>query len=201
MTGRHRDRLDRFADGLGRPGEVSTIAADAADADAMAAAVEHTVEAFGRLDAAVANAGLASHDGLADGDPVVWREMVLTNVLGPGLLVRFALAHLRKTRGRIVFVGSVAGHLGIAANIYGATKWAVTGLAENTRMMCAPDGIGVTLVSPGRVASEFWVPVGGPPEGEILSCDQLAASIVWAVRQPAGVDVNTVVVRPTGAAI
>jgi NADP-dependent 3-hydroxy acid dehydrogenase YdfG len=201
VTGRRADRLESLADDLGRPPELLTIVADAADPDAMSAAVERTVGAFGRLDTAVANAGVASHDGLADGDPALWREMVLTNVLGPGLLVRFALPHLRQTRGRIVFLGSVAGHVGIAANIYGATKWAVTALAENTRLMCAKDGVGVTLISPGRVDSDFWTPVGGPPAGDLLSADQLASSLVWAVLQPAGVDVNTMIVRPSGAAI
>ncbi len=147
VTGRRADRLERLADDLGRPAELLTIVADAADPDAMSAAVERTVGAFGRLDTAVANAGVASHDGLADGDPALWREMVLTNVLGPGLRVRFALPHLKPTRGRIVFIGSVAGHVGIAANIYRATKWAVTALAENTRLMCAADGVGVTLIS------------------------------------------------------
>ena len=201
VTGRRADRLERLADDLGRPDQLLTIVADAADPDAMSGAVEQTVSAFGRIDTAIANAGVASHDGLADGYLARWREMVLTNVLGPGLPVRFAPPYLKRTRGRFVFVGSVAGHVGIAANIYGATKWAVTALAENTRLMCAPDGVGVTLVSPGRVDSGFWAAVGGPPDGDLLSSDQLAQSLVWAVLQPAGVDVNTIIVRPTGAAI
>jgi NADP-dependent 3-hydroxy acid dehydrogenase YdfG len=109
VTGRHADRLERLANELGRPAELLTIVADAADPDAMSTVIEQTVDTFGRLDNAVANAGVASHDGLADGDPALWREMVLTNVLGPALLVRFALPHLRQTRGRIVC--SVAGHV------------------------------------------------------------------------------------------
>jgi NADP-dependent 3-hydroxy acid dehydrogenase YdfG len=201
VTGRRSDRLEQLANDLGRPAGLLTIVADAADPDAMSTVIERTVDTFGRLDNAVANAGVASHDGLADGDPALWREMVLTNVLGPALLVRFALPHLRQTRGRIVFLGSVAGHVGLAANIYGATKWAVTALAENTRLMCAPDGIGVTLVSPGRVDSDFWAPGGGPPDGDILTSDQLAEALVWATLQSPGVDVSTIIVRPRGAVI
>lgn len=201
VTGRDEGRLDRLAQELGQPDGLLTVVADAADPEATASAVEKTVAVLGPLDTVVANAGFASHDGLADGDPAAWREMILTNVLGPALLVRMSLAHLKATRGRIVFVGSVAGHVALAANIYGATKWAVSGMAENTRLMCASDGIGVTLVSPGRVDSDFWAPVGGAPDGPILTADQLAASIVWAICQPPGVDVNTLVVRPSGAAI
>jgi NADP-dependent 3-hydroxy acid dehydrogenase YdfG len=56
--------------------------------------------------------------------------MVLTNVLGPALLIRAALPELRRTAGRIALVGSVAGTIYSEGNIYGATKWAVTAMAE-----------------------------------------------------------------------
>jgi NADP-dependent 3-hydroxy acid dehydrogenase YdfG len=67
--------------------------------------------------------------------------------------------------------------------------------------MVAEDGIGVALVAPGRVETAFWRTVGGSPDGAILTADQLADSIVWAISQPSGVDVNTLVGRPTGAAV
>jgi NAD(P)-dependent dehydrogenase (short-subunit alcohol dehydrogenase family) len=110
------------------------------------AAVGSTVKEFGRLDNVVASAGFATHDYLADGDPDGWRDMVLTTVLGPAYLIRAALPFLRESRGRIVLVGSVAGFVHTPGNIYGATKFAVTGLAENTRLMVAADKLGVALV-------------------------------------------------------
>jgi NADP-dependent 3-hydroxy acid dehydrogenase YdfG len=125
--------------------------------------------------------------------------MVLTNVLGPALLIRASVAALRATRGRIVLVGSIAGLIHTPGNLYGATKWAVTGLAENTRLQVTQDGIGVTLISPGRVESAFWGPIGGLPEDSpFLTADQLAETLVWAVNQPSGVDVNSLSVRPVG---
>jgi NADP-dependent 3-hydroxy acid dehydrogenase YdfG len=124
--------------------------------------------------------------------------MVLTNVLGPALLIKAALPALKQARGRIVLIGSVAGFVHTPGNIYGVTKWAVTGLAENTRRMVTGDGIGVTLIAPGRVETPFWDAGGGPPEGGLLSADQIADSIVWAISRPSGVDVNTVIVRPIG---
>lgn len=202
VTGRNRDRLERLASGLGDPAGLLTFAGDAADYDAVRSAVESTVSKFGRLDVAVANAGYATHDGLADGDPAGWRDMVLTNVLGPALLIRAALPALRETKGRIVLVGSVAGLVNMPGNLYGVTKWAVTGLAENTRQLVTGDGIGVTLISPGGVETNFFEPIGGPPAdrpGGYLTADQLAASIVWAITQPAGVDVNTMTVRSVGS--
>ena len=198
VTGRGEERLRRFADELGRPEGLLTLAGDAARYEDVQAAVDATLKAFGRLDTVVANAGFATHDSVAQGDPAGWPEMVLTNVLGPALLIRASIDALKESRGRIVLVGSVAGFVPTPGNLYGATKWAVTGLAENTRREVTEWGVGVTLVAPGRVETPFWDGLGGLPEGHLLTADQIADSVVWAVRQPVGVDVNTVVVRPIG---
>jgi NADP-dependent 3-hydroxy acid dehydrogenase YdfG len=99
ITGRDHHRLGRFAEALGEPAGLLTLAGDAADSTAVQAAVESTVHKFGRLDTVVANAGSATHDTLAHGDPDRWREMVLTNVLGPALLIKAALPALRQTPG------------------------------------------------------------------------------------------------------
>jgi NADP-dependent 3-hydroxy acid dehydrogenase YdfG len=198
ITGRGDDRLREFAQALGEPDGLLTLAGDAADYDDVRSAVESTVQRFGRLDNVVANAGFATFDNLDDGDPAGWRDMVLTNVLGPALLIRAALPALKETHGRIVLVGSVAGVVYSAGNIYGATKWAVTGLAENTRRLVTGDGVGVTLINPGATATNFFDAGGGLPDRAMLTADQLANSIVWAISQPSGVDVNTVTVRPLG---
>ncbi|MER5968426.1 SDR family oxidoreductase [Streptomyces sp. NPDC002055] len=198
VTGRNRERLRGLAEELACPETLLTHAGDASDADSVQAAVDATLLEFGRLDTVVANAGFAAPGTLADGDPAGWHTMVLTNVLAPALLIRAALPSLRESRGRIVLIGSVAGFVHTPGNFYGATKWAVTGLAENTRRMVTGDGIGVTLIAPGRVETPFWDGIGGMPDGTMLTAGQIADSIVWAVRQPSGVDINTVVVRPVG---
>ncbi|MBO2465333.1 SDR family oxidoreductase [Actinomadura violacea] len=198
VTGRDPGRLDRLAESCANPGALLPLTADAADPAAMRAAVDATLERFGRLDAAVANAGSATPDSVVDGDPEGWRDMVLTNVLGPAVLIRSSIDALRATRGRIVLVGSVAGFIHTPGNLYGATKWALTGLAENTRRAVTADGVGVTLIAPGRVETTFWDPLGGIPEGRMLTAGQVAESIAWAIGRPPGVDVNTITVRPLG---
>ncbi|MEW2624409.1 SDR family NAD(P)-dependent oxidoreductase [Streptomyces sp. NPDC048106] len=198
VTGRTQRRLRDFADSVGNPDTLRTVVGDAASYDDIRDAVEDTLTAYGRLDTVVANAGVATHDSVAEGDPAGWSEMVLTNVLGPALLIRASVDALKESRGRIVLVGSVAGFVNTPGNLYGATKWAVTGLAENTRRQVTEFGVGVTLVAPGRVETPFWDGLGSLPPGQLLTADQIADSVVWAIRQPAGVDVNTVVVRPLG---
>jgi NADP-dependent 3-hydroxy acid dehydrogenase YdfG len=198
VTGRGERRLNGFAEELGRPDGLLTLVGNTADYGDVQAAVATTLKEFGRLDTVVANAGTATHDSVAEGDPAGWTDMVLTNVLGPAFLIRASIDALKETRGRIVLVGSVAGFVPTAGNIYGATKWAVTGLAENTRRQVTEWGVGVTLIAPGRVETPFWDGHGSLPPGNLLTADQIADSVVWAVRQPAGVDVNTLVVRPLG---
>jgi NADP-dependent 3-hydroxy acid dehydrogenase YdfG len=202
VTGRDADRLAAFAasvaaDGAGE--RLLTISGDAGDPTHVASAVRQVVGLWGRLDVVVANAGYSLPGTLEDHDPDAMRGMILTNVLGPALLVRETLPHLRESRGRIVVVGSVAGIRNTPGNLYSVTKWAVHALVENVRLLVAKDRVGVTLVAPGVVETAFWDERGGTPKAApALTAEQIAATIVFAVNQPEGVDVNQLVVRPTG---
>jgi len=98
-----------------------------------------------------------------------------------------------------VIVGSVAGIRNTPGNLYSVTKWAVHALAENVRLLVAKDGVGVTLVAPGVVNTRFWEERGGRPEEvPVLTAEQVASTIGFAISQPEGVDVNHLVVRPAG---
>ncbi|GCD99167.1 oxidoreductase [Embleya hyalina] len=157
----------------------------------------------GSLDAAIANAGGAFADhfrpGSAgvvdDGDPELWAPMVLANVLGPALSAKATLPHLERSRGRLVLLGSVAGIKNSPGNLYSATKWAVVGLAENLRLHATTRGIGVTVVNPGMIDTEFR---HGRAPSIAMSPDSVAEAIGFALDQPAGVDLNTVTIRPIG---
>ncbi|CAM5710433.1 Short-chain dehydrogenase OS=Streptomyces griseorubiginosus OX=67304 GN=AQJ54_42775 PE=3 SV=1 [Streptomyces griseorubiginosus] len=163
VTGRDEGKLKAFLDEAGQPDRLLGLVADAADWQATEAAVTRAVEHFGALDAAVANAGFMSGDSIGAGDPTSWAPMVLTNVLGPALLAHATLPHLEATGGRLVLIGSVAGLKNSPANLYSATKWATTGLAENLRLFATTRGIGVTLVNPGMIDTPFWRGAGVPP--------------------------------------
>ncbi|MER6489922.1 SDR family oxidoreductase [Streptomyces griseorubiginosus] len=196
VTGRDEGKLKAFLDEAGQPDRLLGLVADAADWQATEAAVTRTVEHFGALDAAVANAGFMSGDSIGAGDPTSWAPMVLTNVLGPALLAHATLPHLEATGGRLVLIGSVAGLKNSPANLYSATKWATTGLAENLRLHVTTRGIGVTLVNPGMIDTPFWQGAGVPPFA--LPPQPIAEAICFALDQPTGVDLNTLTVRPMG---
>lgn len=126
--------------------------------------------------------------------------MILTNVLGPVLLIQAALDQLKRNRGRIVLTGSVAGVRNSPGNLYSVTKWAVHALAENVRQLVTGDGVGVTVIGPGKVDTPFWDPRGGVPDGAALTSGQVADIVLFALGQPSTVDVNQIIVRPVGQA-
>ncbi|MFI1092368.1 SDR family oxidoreductase [Streptomyces sp. NPDC020917] len=199
VTGRNAGKLAAFAASAGAGERLLTITGDAANANDVAAAVRRVMDTWGRLDNVIANAGFSLPGNLESHAPDDMREMVLTNVLGPALLVRETLPHLRDSKGRIVIIGSVAGVRNTPGNLYSVTKWAAHALAENTRLLVGKDGVGVTVIAPGVVDTPFWDERGGTPDAApAMTPDQIADTIVFAVNQPAGVDVNHITLRPTG---
>ena len=122
----------------------------------MERAVAVAREAFGRLDIVVANAGfgvVGSVGGLQLED---YRRQFETNVFGVLRTIQAALPEVRAARGSIVIIGSVSGHIATpGASPYAMSKFAVRALAEALGHELAPDGVAVTLVSPGFVASEL----------------------------------------------
>ncbi|MGW4650775.1 SDR family oxidoreductase [Kitasatospora sp. NPDC004289] len=197
VTGRDADKLAAFAATAGAGEELLTVTGDAGDEHDVAAAVRRVVDTWGGLDNVIANAGFSLPGNLESHAPEDMRAMVLTNVLGPALLVRETLPLLRESKGRIVLMGSVAGVRHTPGNLYSVTKWAVHALAENTRLLVGQDGVGVTVVAPGVVDTPFWDERGGSP-GTALTAEQIANTIVFVLGRPAGVDVNHITVRPTG---
>ncbi|WP_042434514.1 SDR family oxidoreductase [Streptacidiphilus anmyonensis] len=199
VTGRSAEKLAAFTASAAAGERLLTITGDASDEHDVAAAVRQVVEAWGRLDNVVANAGFSLPGNLESHAPEDMRAMVLTNVLGPALLVRETLPHLRESKGRIVIIGSVAGVRNTPGNLYSVTKWAVHALAENTRLLVGKDGVGVTVVAPGVVDTPFWEQRGGTPDAApVMTPEHIADTIVFAVNQPAGVDINQITMRPSG---
>lgn len=199
VTGRDADKLAAFSASAVAGERLLTITGDTSDAHDVASAVRRVVDTWGRLDNVIANAGFSLPGNLESHAPEDMRAMVLTNVLGPALLVRETLPHLRESKGRIVIIGSVAGVRNTPGNLYSVTKWAAHALAENTRLLVGKDGIGVTVVAPGVVDTPFWDERGGTPEAApTMTAEQIADTIVFAINQPAGVDINHITMRPTG---
>jgi short-subunit dehydrogenase len=155
LAARRVERLDNLAAELG-PENALAIACDVTRDGDVEAVVGRTLGAFGRLDVVVANAGYGVRGRLAELTLSDYREQMETNFFGLLRTAWASLPALKETRGRLVLVGSVVGHVAMpASSAYSASKFAVHGLAEVLRSELWHDKVGVTLVSPGLVESEF----------------------------------------------
>jgi NAD(P)-dependent dehydrogenase (short-subunit alcohol dehydrogenase family) len=131
------------------------IRADVSDEASVEAAVARAVEAFGGLDVVVANAAtqLVGRDARADQlDLATWRETIDTNLTGAFLTAKHGIrALLASGGGAVVFVGSPAGHFGIAPGLdaYSASKAGIFGLVRVMAADYAREGIRVNGVFPG----------------------------------------------------
>jgi len=198
LAARTGTRLDAIAAGLGGPAVARAVPCDVSDWEQISALPTAALDAFGRLDAVFANAGAFTATSFLTGTgaPEQWREMVLTNVYGTALTARAVLPHLVRSRGHLVITGSVSGRVTVPGQLYSATKWAVTAMAQSIRAEATATGVRVTLIQPGLTDSGQISPDrAGDPR---LSPADVARAVLFALEQPPSVDVSEIVVRPTG---
>src|SRR3954454_23534611 len=196
LSARSEDKLRALSDQLGAAG-THAVRCDGAHWEDQQRLVTETIERFGRIDAAFANAGFGAKRGFLEEDPEFWREMVLTNVLGAAYTIRAVLPAIRETaeQGHILLTSSVAGRRALPGSLYSATKHAVTAMAEALRqeLRAAGDRIRVTSIEPGMTDTPFF---DNRPT-DALQDDDIARAVLYAVRQPPHVDVNEMLIRPT----
>jgi NADP-dependent 3-hydroxy acid dehydrogenase YdfG len=118
--------------------------------------------------------------------------MVLTNVLGAAYTIRATMDALTATQGHLLLTSSVAGRRALEGSLYSATKHAVTAMAESARLEFSDTGVRVTSIEPGMVDTPFF---DNRPDGA-LHPDDIARAVMYAVTQPAHVDINEILLRP-----
>jgi NADP-dependent 3-hydroxy acid dehydrogenase YdfG len=193
LAARSEDRLTALASELGGPDRAISVRCDVTEWSDVEGLVARTLEAFGRLDVAFANAGFGAARGFLKETPEQWRSMVLTNVYGAALTIRAVIPALTESRGHLLLTSSVAGRRALPGSLYSATKWAVTAMGEAARQELDGLGVRVTLIEPGMVDTPFF---DNRPTGA-LEADDVARAVMFAVSQPPHVDVNEILVRPT----
>ena len=193
LAARRERELRALADELGGSDRALAVRCDVADWNDQERLADEALSAFGRIDVVFANAGFGAERGFTRSTPEHWRAMVLTNVLGPALTLRATWAALRASRGHVVLTGSVAGRRALPGSLYSCTKWAVTAMAEAARLELDGSGVRVTLIEPGVVDT----PIFDTRVSDSLEPDDIARAVMYAVSQPAHVDVNELLVRPT----
>jgi NADP-dependent 3-hydroxy acid dehydrogenase YdfG len=194
LAARSIEKLDALADELGGPDHAVAVECDVSEWPDQQAAVTVALEHFGRLDAAWANAGFGAQRSFLADTVEHWRQMVLANVYGAALTIRATMPALKESKGHLLLTGSVAGRRAIPGSLYSATKHAVHAMGESARLELDGTGVRVTVIAPGMVDTPFFdkVPLEAP-----LEPDDIARAVLFALSQPAHIDVNEILVRPT----
>jgi NADP-dependent 3-hydroxy acid dehydrogenase YdfG len=193
LAARSEDKLRELASELGGDERAIAQKCDVAVWGDQEALVTASLEHFGRIDVMFANAGFGAKRGFLKESPEQWHAMVNTNVLGVAYSIRAALPHLLdRGSGHFILTSSVAGRRVLPGSLYSATKWAVGAIGEALRQELAETDIKVTLIEPGMVDTPFF---DDRPSGA-LEDEDIARTVLFALSQPAHVDVNEVLVRP-----
>jgi clavulanate-9-aldehyde reducatase len=212
LGARRKDRLDDLVARIAaEDGEAHAFEVDVSDEDAARAFVEGAADQMGGLDILINNAGVMLLGPIEGADTEEWRRMVDVNLLGLLYCTHTALPLMREGGGgHIVNISSVAGRqANLGSGVYNLTKWGVTGFSEALRQEAMHSGIRVTIVEPGFVATELQEQNTNPvvleaiekmreQTGEVMEAGDIAAAIVYAVSQPQRVDINEMLIRPTG---
>ena len=208
LGARRLDRLEALAARIAAAGgEAAFARTDVRRRDDLAALVNLALERFGKLDVLVSKAGIGPISPLDDLRVDEWEDMIDINIKGVLYGIAAALPVFRKQGfGHFVNTASTAGLITRPAMaVYSGTKFAVRAISEGLRQE-AGDKLRVTIITPGFVRTEFIETVNNPAVKAQLEAardtfaippDAIARAIVFAIEQPADVDVGEIVVRPT----
>jgi NADP-dependent 3-hydroxy acid dehydrogenase YdfG len=212
LGARREDRLTALAERIGSDGgSAVALACDVTDEDSARSFVAEASSQLGGLDILVNNAGVMLLGPVEGADTSHWRTMVEVNMLGLLYCTHAALPLMRSAgSGHIVNISSVAGRSANAGSaVYNLTKFGVGAFSEALRQEVSAAGIRTTVIEPGFVDTELQGHNEHPAvrEGiekmrkalpEVLQAEDIARAILYAVSQPQRVDVNEVLIRPTG---
>jgi len=209
LGARRVDRLQALAGELTRGGgKVLAVATDVTRVDQVKALVDAAVQAYGRIDVMINNAGLMPQSLLERLKIDEWDRMVDVNIKGVLYGIAAALPHMKAQKsGHIINVSSVAGHkVRPGGTVYSATKHAVRVISEGLRQEVKPYNIRTTVISPGAVDTELPDAITDPDvaaamrkfyDEVAIPADSFARAVVFAMSQPEDVDVNEILYRPT----
>lgn len=173
------------------------LAADVSDEAAVRRAIAATIEAFGRLDVLVNNAGVVTQGDIGAMQTAEWRRIMATDLDGVFFCIREALPHLEKSRGAIVNVSSVSGLGGDwGMSAYNAAKGAITNLTRALALDLGARGIRVNAVAPSFTRTGMTRDMEHPeliarfldrmPLGRVGEPEDVAAVIAFLASEDAG---------------
>lgn len=207
LGARRLERLQALVKELGAD-NASAFRVNVTERAQVDAFVAHAVARFGRIDVMLNNAGIMPLSPLEMLRCEEWGRCIDVNIKGVLWGIAAALPHFKQQQGgQFINVSSVAGHKVLEGGaIYSATKYAVRVISESLRQEVKAYSIRTTAISPGAVATELPASVTAPGVKEAVAdlyrstaipADSFGRCVLFAISQPADVDVNEILYRPT----
>ena len=163
---------------------VIAVPTDVSDREQCRQLIDKTLDEFGRIDTLVNNAGISMHarfDELHDIEAV--ERITAINYFGAVYCTWYALPHLKKTRGRLVAVSSLTGKNGVPTRtLYSGTKHAMAGFFDSLRIELKDQGVTVTVIYPGFVATDIAKRALGP-DGKPLGTRPVNKNAIMSVEE------------------
>jgi NAD(P)-dependent dehydrogenase (short-subunit alcohol dehydrogenase family) len=181
--------------------EHDVVVVDLRDGRATERAVDDVAERHGGLGAVVTCAGIDACGRIEEVDAESWEDVIRVNLLGTAAVVRAALPHLERSRGRVVTVASTLGLRALSdATAYCASKFGVVGFSRALAVE-TQGRIGVTMLVPGGMDTAFFdgrAPEYRPGADACLNNPaDVARAVVFALSQPPGCEIRELVVTPS----
>jgi NADP-dependent 3-hydroxy acid dehydrogenase YdfG len=211
LAARRDERIRQFADEISSSGgKAIAVPTDVSDPGAAAALIRTAKDELGSVDVLLNNAGVMLLGPILGAEVEHWQRMVNVNLLGLLYCTHAALPVMQEQgSGHIINVSSVAGRIArFGAGVYNATKFGVGAFSESLRQEASNYNVRVTIIEPGYVETELQAHNENPLVvqaiekdreriGEVLTADDIADAIVYAVKRPPHVGINEVLIRPT----
>tara|TARA_R110002110_G_scaffold412299_1_gene638116 strand:- start:25722 stop:26456 length:735 start_codon:yes stop_codon:yes gene_type:complete len=210
LAARRKSRLDQLAQEISESGgRARSHTLDVRSRSDFEKVVQTTIEEFGHIDVLVSNAGVMPLSSLGALKVDEWERMIDVNIKGVlyGIAAVLPLMEARQS-GQIISVASIGAHMVVpSAAVYCATKYAVWAISDGLRQ--ESDTLRVTTVSPGVVDTELADSITDEAaragmesfRAIALKPEAIANAVLYALDQPADVDVSEIIVRPTASQV
>ncbi len=204
ITDRGELELRGVIETIGTSGSIESVTADLSSAAGLQRVFERVDGWLDGLDILVACAGVGSGP-LMEMDDADWRYVIESNLVSYVACTKAAIERIKASgtrEGMIILVGSISVHIkAVGESVYNAAKGGVASFAETLRKELIPEGIRLTLIEPGAIASAMqpFSPEERQRQMEaykMLPPTEVAEAIMFAASRPAGIDVVTLRIEP-----
>lgn len=158
VTSRSKEAAEKAASELSKAGsgEALGLEADVRDYESQQRAVKKVMDTWGQLDVLVANAGVGHFGSIEDLSIEDWKQTIDTNLSGVFYSIKASLEGLKKSKGYVITISSLAGtNFFAGGSAYNASKFGVTGMTQAVMLDLRNLGINVSTIMPGSVATHF----------------------------------------------